>query len=250
MNEGFWTKFFGWITDPAVWSGPSGIPARLLEHVILSGVAVTIAALVALPLAMYIGHRRRFELAVVSIANLGRSIPSFGLIVLFVILFGLQLDWPAALRPSIVAAMVLLAIPPILTNAYVGIQGVDTDLLESARGMGMREGEVLRRIELPLAAPLIVAGLRTAAVQVIATATLSAIAAGGGLGRFIVDGTAQRDMEEIFGGALLVALLALAAEGGFSALERAVSPRTRSRGPRARQEVVARPLAPDIGPAA
>ena len=249
MSDGFWAEFFEWITDPAVWSGPTGIPARLLEHLILSAVAVTLAALVALPVAMYIGHRRRFELAVVSVANLGRAIPSLGLIVLFVIAFGLQLDWPAAVRPSIVAAMVLLAIPPIVTNTYVGVQGVEPDLLESARGMGMRERDVLRRIELPLAAPLIVGGLRIAAVQVIATATLSAIAAGGGLGRFIVDGFAQGDREEIFGGALLVAILALAAEAGFSALERAVTPRTRSRGPR-RPTPLARPLTSESGPAA
>ena len=247
MSDGFWAKLLEWITDPAVWSGPTGIPARLLEHLILSAVAVTIAAIVALPVAMYIGHRRRFELVVVSVANLGRAIPSLGLIVLFVILFGLQLDWPAELRPSIVAAMVLLAIPPILTNAYVGIQGVEPDVLESARGMGLREGEVLRRIELPLAAPLIVGGLRIAAVQVIATATLAAIPAGGGLGRFIVDGTAQRDMEEIFGGAVLVALLAVVAEVGFSALERLVTPRTTSRrGGKAVRAVVPA----EIGPAA
>ena len=246
-DAGFWSEFAEWITDPQVWSGPGGIPARLIEHLVLSAVAVTIAAVLALPVAMYIGHRRRFEFVVVSTANLGRAIPSLGLIVLFVILFGLQLDWPAALRPSIVAAMVLLAIPPILTNAYVGIQGVEPDLLESARGMGMREREVLRRIELPLGAPLIVAGLRTATVQVIATATLSAIAAGGGLGRFIVDGTAQRDMEEIFGGALLVALLAISAEVGFSVLERAVTPRTTSRRERRPRPAT---VASDAGPAA
>jgi osmoprotectant transport system permease protein len=185
---------------------------------------------------------------VVSVANLGRAVPSFGLIVLFVIVFGLWLDWPAPLRPSVLFALVLLAIPPILTNTYVGIQSVDADLLESARGMGMSEGQVLRRIELPLAAPLIVAGLRIAAVQVVATATLSAIVAGGGLGRFIIDGIAQRDMEEIFGGAVLVAGLAFLTEIALGFLERAVTPRTASSG--RRRVEPAEITGAELGPAA
>jgi osmoprotectant transport system permease protein len=249
-EDGFLVRLVEWFTDPLQWSGPAGIPARLLEHVILSAVSVVIAAAVALPVAMYIGHRRRFERLVVSIASLGRAVPSLGIIVMAAILLGLQLDWPAALRPSVVTAMVLLAIPPMLTNAYVGIQGVDPDTVEAARAMGLTEWQVLRGIELPLAAPLIVAGLRIAAVQVVATATLAAIVAGGGLGRFIVDGTAQRDFEEIFGGALLVALLALLTEVAFGLLERAVTPRTTTAVRRVRpgDEIAAPPVA--AGPAA
>ena len=248
-DPGFLSQVVDWFTDPMQWSGSRGIPMRLLEHVITSSASVIIAAAVALPLAMYIGHRRRFELFVVSVANLGRAVPSFGLIVLFLIMFGLWLRWPAPLRPPIILAMVLLAIPPILTNAYVGIQTVDADTVEAARGTGMTEGQVLRQIELPLAAPLIVAGLRTAAVQVVATATLAAIGPGGGLGRFIFDGFATRDLAEVFGGAVLVAVLAIVVELAFGALERLVTPTTLSPADVRMREVQVR-TPPVTGPAA
>jgi osmoprotectant transport system permease protein len=237
MSEpGFFSKVGEWFTDPAQWSGPSGIPIRMWEHVQTSVVAVLVAALIALPIAMYIGHKRRMEFLVVSVGNLGRAIPSFGLLVLFVLWIGLRLNWPAPFRPAIILAMVLLAIPPILTNTYIGIQSVDPDMLEAARGMGMTEGQVLRRLEVPLAVPLIVAGLRIAAVQVVATATLAAFVAGGGLGRYIVDGFATSDEVEIFGGAVLVAILALATELSFGFLERALAPRMASSGRKVRPE--------------
>jgi osmoprotectant transport system permease protein len=248
-DPGFFSRVVDWFTDPTQWTGPTSIPIRLVEHIITSGVSVAIAAAIALPVAMYIGHRRRYELLVISVANLGRAVPSFGLLVLFVILVGLRLSWPASLRPSIILAMVLLAIPPILTNTYVGIQSVDPDLLEASRGMGMSESQVLRRIEVPLAAPLIVAGLRIAAVQVVATATLAAIVAGGGLGRYIIDGFATSDEVEIFGGALLVALLAILIELAFGILERAVTPRSMSRAEVRMQTVEVR-TPPVTGPAA
>jgi osmoprotectant transport system permease protein len=248
-DQAFFVRVFDWFTDPVQWSGANGIPVRLSEHVITAVVSVALAAVIALPVAMWIGHRRRFELLVTSVANVGRAVPSFGLIVLFVILFGLGLGAPTALRPSILFAMILLAIPPILTNAYVGIQGVDPDTLEAARGMGMSERQILFRVELPLAVSLIVAGLRIAAVQVVATATLAAIVAGGGLGRYIIDGFAQRDFEEIFGGAVLVALLAIVTELGFGVLERAVSPRTASGGRKAIGEP-GLPAPVEVGPAA
>jgi osmoprotectant transport system permease protein len=238
MNEpGFFGQVVEWFGDPSHWSGPTGIPARLAEHIQISAIPVGVAALIALPVAMYIGHRRRFEFLIVSIANMGRAIPSFGLLFLFVILLGIG-DEP------VLIAMVLLAIPPILTNAYVGIQGVDPDTLESARGMGMSELGVLTRIELPLAAPVIVAGLRTAAVQVVATATLAAVVAGGGLGRYITDGFAAGDRPQIFAGAVLVGLLAIATEGAFALLQRVVTPRITSAGER--REAVE----PVLGPAA
>jgi osmoprotectant transport system permease protein len=134
--------------------------------------------------------------------------------------------------------MVVLAIPPILTNTYVGIQAVDPDVLDAGRGMGMTEGQLLRRLEVPLAAPLIVAGLRSAAVQVIATATLAAFVAGGGFGRYIVDSFAISDEVGIFSGAVLVALLAVVTELAFDLLRRAVTPRTASRGRKARMEIL------------
>jgi osmoprotectant transport system permease protein len=232
-EPGFFGQVLEWFTDPANWTGDFGIPNRLFEHVVMSAVSVTIAAVVALPLAMYIGHRRRLERFVVSVANVGRAIPSFGLLFLFALWLGVGLASSPALRPPILFALVLLAIPPILTNAYVGIQGVEEDALEAARGMGMSEWAVLFRVELPLGMPLIVAGLRTAAVQVVATATLGAVVAGGGLGRYIIDGFAVRDLPQIFAGAVLVALLAVLVDLMIGGAGRLLSPRTATRRSRA-----------------
>jgi osmoprotectant transport system permease protein len=230
MSEsGFLSQVADWFTEAGRWEGSTGIPIRILEHLTMSFVTVAVAALVALPTGLFIGHKRRFEFAVVSVANFGRAIPSFGLLLLFVSFLGLGLAFPPALRPPILLVLILLAIPPILTNTYVGVQAVEADTLEAARGVGMTEGEVLRQIELPLAAPLIVAGLRTAAVQVVATATLAAVPGGGGLGRFIVDGFATGRDPQIFGGALLVTVLAIVTELGFAFLQRAVAPRTSRR---------------------
>lgn len=225
-EPGFLGQVVDWFTDPAHWEGSFGIPTRLREHIITSGISVLVAAVIALPLGMYIGHRRRFEFLVVSIANVGRAIPSFGLVFLAVLVFGISLDTPPELRPAILIALVLLAIPPILTNTYVGLQTVDADTLEAARGMGMTEWQVLWRLEVPLAASLIVGGLRTAAVQVVATATLAAVVGGGGLGRFILDGFATGNDPQIFAGALLVAVLAILTEASLGLLQRAVTPRT------------------------
>jgi osmoprotectant transport system permease protein len=230
MSEpGFFSQVVEWFADPLHWEGSFSVPTRLAEHLIMSGVSVLIAAVVALPAGMYIGHTRRFEFLVVSMANFGRAIPSFGLLFLSVLILGTGLRSSPALRPAVLIALTFLAIPPILTNTYVGIQNVDADTLEAARGMGMTERQVLGRLELPLAASLIMGGIRTAAVQVVATATLAAVVAGGGLGRFITDGFATGDDPQVFAGALLVALLAIATELTFGRIERIVSPRTISR---------------------
>ena len=244
-DPGFFSEVVEWFADPLHWEGSFGVPSRLVEHLIMSGVSVLAASILALPVGMYIGHSRRLETLVVSVANLGRAIPSFGLIFLAVLVMGLGLDFPASLRPAALFALTLLAIPPILTNTYVGIQGVDPDTLEAARGMGLTEGQVLRGLELPLAAPLIMGGIRTAAVQVVATATLAAVIGGGGLGRFILDGFATGDDAQIFAGALLVALLAVLTEVSLGLLQRAVSPRT---SPGRRREVPE--PTPVAGPAA
>lgn len=221
-------ELVAWLGDAANWSGEGGVPIRVLEHVQISAVSVLAAAAVALPAGLYIGHTGRGEAVAVSIANLGRAIPSFAILALAFpvsLRLGLGLsDWPA------IAALFLLAIPPILTNAYVGVKGVDEDTLEAARGMGMSERDVLRSIEAPLAAPLIVAGLRISAVQVVATATLAALVAGGGLGRFIIDGFKQGDDAMTLAGALLVAALAVVTELGFGLLERVTAPRHSRRG--------------------
>jgi osmoprotectant transport system permease protein len=224
-EPGFFAEVIEWFTDPANWSGSFGVPARTLEHLQITAAAMAVAAGIALPVGMYIGHRRRFEFLIVSVGNIGRALPSFGLLLLFVIAMGLG-DAP------IVLTMTLLAIPPILINTYVGVQAVDPDTLEAARGMGTTELGVLARIELPLAAPVIMAGLRIATVQVIATATLAAVAGGGGLGRYILDGFAGGDDAQTFSGAVLVAGLALAIDGAFLLLQRLVAPRTTSTGAR------------------
>ena len=229
MNESFFDLVIAWFTDPLNWSGPFGIPSRVAEHVVMSAVSLAIAAAIALPAGLYVGHRRRLEFVVVSIGNFGRAIPSFGLLFLFVLWLGVGLDWPPSLRPAVILALVLLGIPPILTNTYVGIQGVGADVVETGRAMGMSEARVLAAVEVPLAAPLLLAGVRTAAVQIVATATLAAVVAGGGLGRFILDGIAARDFPQVFGGALLVAALAFATEIAFAVAQRLLTPRRTSR---------------------
>ena len=217
-----------WLTDAANWSGDGGIPVRVLEHLQISVIALVAAAAVALPAGLYIGHTRSGEVIAVTIANLGRAIPSFAVLALAFPL-SLQLGLGLSIWPT-VAALFLLAIPPILTNTYVGVKGVDADTLEAARGMGMSGAEVLRSIEMPLAAPLIVAGLRISAVQVVATATLAALVAGGGLGRFIVDGFAQGNDPMIVGGAVVVAALSVVTELAFGLVERLTTPAHARRG--------------------
>lgn len=210
-----------WFSEtPDIW-------ARVLEHLRLAFAPVVAALLVALPLAFYIGHKRRFEFLTVSIANLGRALPSFAILALALplsIRFGLGLGfWPTFV------ALFFLAVPPILTNSYVGVRSVDPDTVESARAVGLSEWQVLREIEIPLAVPLIVTGLRTASVQSIATATLAALVAGGGLGTYIRLGFRAGEDPPLVGGAILVAVLALASEMSFSLLERRVRARTSSR---------------------
>ena len=240
-----------WLADPANWQGPDGIPTRLLEHVQISALAVVVATLVALPLGLLIGHTRRGAAVVVNLANIGRAVPSYAVLVM---IFPIALQ--AAIDPRLgtgfgffptFAAMTLLAIPPIVTNTYVGLAEVDEDLLEAARGMGMRGLQVVRRVEIPLALPVILAGLRTAAVQVVATATLGAVIGYGGLGRYIVDGIARRDDALLFAGALLVALLAIATELAFSVVQRyLVSPGLAAEQPRAFREPPPIPAVPGI----
>lgn len=206
--------------------GPGGIPHRTFEHVQMTLLVIAVASAIALPIGAYIGHTRRGEFLAVSVANVGRALPSFGILAL-VFPFALRYLPGIGFWPTFIA-LLLLSIPPLLTNTYVGIQTVDPDTVEAARGTGMTERQVLLRLELPLAAPLIVAGLRIAAVQVVATATLGAVVAWGGLGRFIVDGFAARDDAKLLGGAILVAALAILTEVALGILERWISPRVAS----------------------
>ncbi|HET7466811.1 MAG TPA: ABC transporter permease [Candidatus Dormibacteraeota bacterium] len=207
-----------WFTSPAHWSGPDGITTRLLEHVQLSAESVLIGAVIALPIGIVLGHYGRFGAAAINISNVGRAIPSFALLVLAFQIFGLG-DAP------IIIALTALAIPPMVTNSYVAMREVDPDVKDAARGMGYRELAQVLRVELPLAVPLVMAGVRTSAVQVVATATLAALIAGGGFGRYIIDGLAQFDYTKLMAGAILVAALALATEFSLAAVERLLVPR-------------------------
>lgn len=215
---GFLGSVAAWFLDPAHWAGTHGVPARLVEHLAISGTAIGAALLIALPVGIGLGHWGRFGDLAINISNLGRALPSFAILVIAFEVFGLG-DYPAFV------ALTLLAIPPVVTNSFIAVRDVDREVREAARGMGMRESRLLVEVELPLALPLIMAGIRTAAVQVIATATLAALIAGGGLGRFILDGLGQRDDVQVFAGAALVALLAMAVELGLSGVEQIVTPR-------------------------
>ena len=211
-----------WLLDASNWTGNQGILTRLLEHIGFSGLSLAISMAIAIPAGIWIGHTGRLASLAVNLANLGRALPSLAVI-------GLALPITAALDPQAgfkvyptLIAMVVLAIPPILVNTQAGLAGVDRDLVEAARAMGMTEAQIVRRVELPLAVPPILAGLRSAAVQVIATATLGAVFGGGGLGRFLVEGIAQQDDGKTFGGVVLVAALALAVEGAFVLAQRLI----------------------------
>ncbi len=230
-------EFFGraiaWFADPAHWQGADGVPIRVLEHVALSGVSLLAGLIIALPVGLYIGHTGRGALFAVSVSNIGRALPSFGVLGMALPLtlwLQQQLDMRAGgvgVAPTFIA-LTLLAIPPIVTNAHTGLREVDRELVEAARGMGMTGGQLLRGVELPLAMPILLAGIRTSAVQVVATATLGAVLGTGGLGRYIIDGLATRQYEEVFAGAVIVALLAILTELGFVWLQRSTRPVTRA----------------------
>jgi osmoprotectant transport system permease protein len=218
---GFFGDVVHWFTTSAHWHGDNGLPHRTGEHVVLSVVAIGLAAVVALPIGIVLGHLRRGGALSAGIANTWRAVPSYGLLVLAAQVFGL------GSTPTYIA-LVALGLPPMLVNAYVGMAGVDAELRESARGMGMTGWQSLRQVELPLALPLIMAGLRTGAVQVVATATLAAFIGEGGLGRYIVDGHAVQDNVTVVAGAIVVALLSVFTELGLGAVQKAVTPRGRN----------------------
>jgi osmoprotectant transport system permease protein len=231
MNE-----LLTWFSDPANWSGPTGIPTRLFEHLWISFAAVAAATAVGLPVGLFIGHTGRFANLAINLANIGRAVPSYALMVAILPL-SLAFAPVAGYSPSlgltflpIFLAMTLLAIPPILVGAYAGLREVDRDLIEAARGMGMHERQILGRIELPIASPIIIGGFRTAVLQVIATATIGAILSYGGLGRFIIDGIARSEPEMLFAGAVMVTALALIVDGVLAVVQRLITPRALRRG--------------------
>lgn len=204
-----------WLTSSKQWHGAEGIPQRLLEHLTYSGVSLLFAALIGLAFGLLVGHTGRGAFAVASVANLARAIPTFGLVVLVVTLAGLS-------TTPVLIALIALAVPPILINTFEGVRGVDPATRDAARGVGMTEWEVLVKVEVPMAMPLILLGLRVAAIQVVATATVAAYPGLGGLGRFIVDGLSRNDYQLVIGGSTVVVVLALLVQIAFTALQRVI----------------------------
>ncbi|WJV47059.1 ABC transporter permease [Streptomyces flavofungini] len=199
---------YDWLTTSANWQGEKGVWHRLAEHLYFSGVCLAVACLIALPIAMVLGHIGKGGALAVNISNVGRAVPTLAVLILLTLTpLGEHGDLPTLI------ALVLFAVPPLLTNAYIGMREVDRSVVEAARGMGMSGRQLFARVELPLAYPLIMTGVRSAAVQVVATATLAAMAGEGGLGRIITAGFNLQNTPQVVAGAFLVALLALAVEG-------------------------------------
>jgi len=208
-------QVLAWLADPTHWAGPDGVPTRMLEHLGYSGLAVLLAALVTVPVGALIGHTGRGGLVVVAVANGMRAVPELGLLILLVLLLGLRLL-------PVILALAVLAAPPLLAGAYSGVRNVDPAVVDAARGTGMHEREILTRVELPNALPLIFGGLRAASLQVIATAAVAAYVSFGGLGRYLIDGLGVRDYRQMAAGAVLIAVVALAVEGALALLQRLV----------------------------
>lgn len=213
-----------WLADPTHWTGAGGVPARLLEHLYYSGLALLVGLVIAVPIGALIGHTGRGGFAVVGLANGLRALPELGLLILLVLLMGIGLV-------PVVVALAVLAVPPLLAGTYAGVRNVDRAVVDAARGMGMRGPQVLFKVELPNALPLLLGGVRSATLQVIATAAVAAYVSFGGLGRYLIDGLRQQDYPQMAAGALLVALLALAMEAVLALVQRlVVSPGLRSSG--------------------
>jgi osmoprotectant transport system permease protein len=213
----FLSYAWDWLKQPAQWQGSGGIPIRILEQLGYTALSLLIAALIAVPLGILIGHTGRGAVLVVNLANAWRAIPTLGLLTLLAVTLGFSaLAW--------LIPLVVLGIPPILVNTYEGVSGVEPELKDAARGMGMTSWQQVRKVEVPVASPLIILGLRTGAIFVVATATIAAYIGLGGLGRYIIDGLATNNYGEVAGGAALVVLLALAVQFLFVGLRRLAVP--------------------------
>ncbi|WP_205325073.1 ABC transporter permease [Glycomyces sp. YM15] len=207
-----------WLTDPAHWTGPGGVPTRVLQHLAITFAAVTAAAILALPAGVLIGHTRKGAGLVGAIAGAARAIPTLGLLTLLGLALGIGLKAP-------LIALIVLAVPSVLAGAYAGVQNVDTAITGAARAIGMNPRQIVFQVEIPLAAPVLIGGLRAATLQVVATATLAAYTADFGLGRYLFSGLKSRDYAEMLAGALLVAALALLLELLFAAGQRLAAKR-------------------------
>lgn len=207
-----------WLADPANWSGPSGVPTRVLQHLVITFAAVAAAAILAVPTGILIGHTRKGAGTVGAIAGAARAIPTLGLLTLLGLALGIGLKAP-------LLALIVLAIPSVLAGAYAGVQNVDAAVTGAAKAIGMSPKQVVFQVEIPLAAPVIIGGLRAATLQVVATATLAAYTADFGLGRYLFSGLKSRDYAEMLAGALLVAALALLLELLLAAWQRSAARR-------------------------
>lgn len=206
-----------WLSDPANWSGPGSIPQRIAEHLWISFVVLVIASVIALPVGMGVGHTGRGREPAVRVSGGLRALPTLGVLTLFGLWLGIGLSAP-------ILALVILAIPPLLAGAYAGFESVDRRTIDAARAMGMRELQIVGKVELPLSLPIVVGGIRSATLQIIATATLAAYVADFGLGRFIFEGLKIRNYGEMLGGSILVIILALVIDGCFAVTQRLVVP--------------------------
>ncbi|GAA2180087.1 ABC transporter permease [Brooklawnia cerclae] len=202
-----------WLTDPANWSGASGIPARTGQHLAITAIAVAAAALVALPAGVLVGHTRRGAASIGAITGAARAIPTLGLLTLFGLALGIGVEAP-------LLALIILAIPSLLAGSYAGVQAIDPALPAAARAIGMSPAQVIGTVEIPLALPVIVGGVRAATLQVVATATLAAYTSDTGLGRYLFAGLKSRDYPQMLAGALLVIVLALLLELVLAAVQR------------------------------
>lgn len=226
-------NFFDYLLDPENWKGTAGIGFLLLQHLGYTGAAVAIAAVIAIPLGILIGHTGRGSFLVIGLSNAARAIPSLGLLVLVVLLLGTGVG-------PIIGVLAVLALPPILTATSAGVRGADHEAVHAARALGMSGGQIVARVEWPLALPLVISGLRSATLQVVATATVAAYSSGGGLGRLLITGNATRNYSQMFAGAVVVALLAIVLDVLLGALGWVAGRRTR---PRSRRTPAPLPLA-------
>ncbi|MDV3128724.1 ABC transporter permease [Mycobacterium sp. 21AC1] len=221
-EDGDLVNIVGWFTDPAHWSGSDGIPIQVGYHLLYSVLALLVALAVAVPLGIFIGYTGRGEALVAGFANALRALPSLGLLVLLFLVIAPVVDGKLVYVLPTIIVLVLLAVPPILTGTYAGIQSVDQDAVGAARGMGFTKRQILLRVQLPCALPLLISGIRSSTLQIVSTATVAAYLGLQGLGRFILDGRAQANFAEMAGGAIVVAVLALVLELSFAWLGRLI----------------------------
>lgn len=224
-----------YLSDADSWWGKSGLATLIWNHVRLSGAALVVAVALAVPPALLLGHRHRGGLLALSLVNVSRALPTFAVIA-FVLPLSYQFGFGLGFWPTFVA-LLLLALPPIFVNAFTGVEEVEPAVVEAARGMGMRDLQVLRRVEVPASLPLLAAGIRVSAVQVVATTTLGALVGYRCLGTPIIQGIAERNHGKVLAGAVLVAALSLLSDAAFGVLGNRLAPWARDRGREAKASV-------------